>query len=86
MSASLVVEELVSRLQERYGRPTSFGKSRLLKFGQTLTCSINYSKLLRGHRYFFGLAQEPVDPVLAYPNTESGEYCLDSLDREGMAW
>ena len=56
------VDEVVRDLRTRYGRATPFGKSRLYQFGNVLSCSINYSKRLRGEKYFFGLAQEVVDP------------------------
>jgi hypothetical protein len=70
------VDEVVRELRRRYGRPTPFGKSRLYQFGNTLSCSINYSKRLRGEKYFFGLAQEVVDPHCNYPETRLGAFVV----------
>ena len=70
------VDELVRDLRRRYGRPVPFGKSRLYRFGEMLTCSINYSKRLRGEKYFFGLAQEVVDPRCNYPETRLGGFVV----------
>jgi hypothetical protein len=77
MSASLVVDEVVGLLQRRYGKPVQVGRSnRLWTFGKSLSCSVNYSKLLRGHRFFFGLSQEVADKDFAYPETEFGGFIL----------
>src|SRR6266404_4553300 len=76
MNAPLIVQDLVNSLQRRYGKCEPFGRSRLLKFGSALTCSINYSKLLGGHRYFFGVSREVVDPNFSYPQTKCGEFVL----------
>jgi hypothetical protein len=73
-SAPHVVEELIRRLAKRYGKPSPFGKSRLYAFGDALSCSINYSKRLRGEKYFFGLAREVVDPTSKYPRTQLGDF------------
>ena len=70
------VDEVVRELRRRYGRPVPFGKSRLYQFGKALTCSINYSKRLRGEKYFFGLAQEVVDPRCNYPETRLGAFVV----------
>jgi hypothetical protein len=76
MSASVVVGDVMSFLQRRYGQATQSGKSRLFTFGSALTCSINYSKLLGGHKYFFGVAKEVADPEFVYPKTEFGDFAL----------
>ena len=70
------VDEIVRELRRRYGRPVAFGKSRLYQFGETFTCSINFSKRLRGEKYFFGLAQEVVDPRCNYPETRLGAFVV----------
>src|SRR6266487_432252 len=75
-NAPIFVDDVVRALQKRYGKPTAFGKSRLLQFGDAITCSINYSKRLRGEKYFFGLATEVVDPRFRYPQTRLGEFVL----------
>ncbi len=76
MNAPLIVEDLIVLLQRRYGKAVAFGRSRLLKFGSNLACSINYSKLLGGHKYFFGLSREVVEPNFSYPETDLGDYVL----------
>lgn len=73
-NAPHLVDELIRRFRKRYGAAASFGKSRLYQFGETLTCSINYSKQLRGNKYFFGLAQEVVDSQFEYPNAKAGAF------------
>lgn len=77
MSVSLLVEETVVALRRRFGKPTQVGRSpQLLTFGSAITCSINYSKLLQGHRFFFGLSQQVADRAFAYPETEYGGFVL----------
>jgi hypothetical protein len=77
MSTPLLVEECTVILRRRYGKPVQVGRSRQLwTFGNSLTCSINYSKLLSGHRFFFGLSQEVADKKFAYPVTEFGGFVL----------
>ena len=75
-NAPIFVEDTVRALQKRYGKPTAFGKSRLYQFGDALTCSINYSKRLRGEKYFFGLAQEVTDARFEYPPTRLGAFVV----------
>lgn len=75
-NAPIIVDEAVTALRKRYGKPTPFGKSRLYQFGDALTCSINYSKQLRGDKYFFGLAQEVVDRGFEYPVTRLGGFVV----------
>jgi len=76
MNAPLIVDQVVSTLQRRYGKASPIGKSRILKFGAAFTCSVNYSKLLGGHKYFFGLSQEVVDRDFPYPETKFGDFVL----------
>ncbi|SRR6266487_6067758 len=76
MNAPIIVEDLVSILQHRYGKAEPFGRSRLFRFSSALSCSINYSKLLGGYRYFFGLAREVVQPTCTYPETQFGEFVI----------
>src|SRR5438874_3402168 len=75
-NAPIFVDETIRALQKRYGKPTAFGKSRLYQFGDALTCSINYSKRLRGEKYFFGLAQEVTDARFEYPPTRLGAFVV----------
>jgi hypothetical protein len=76
MNAPLIVHQIVASLQRRYGKATVVGKSRIFKFGSAFACSLNYSRLLGGHKYFFGLSQEVVDPDFAYPETKFGDFVL----------
>lgn len=75
-NAPLFVENAIELLRKRYGKPVAFGRSRLLRFGAALACSINYSKQLRGDKFFFGLAKEVVDSKFRYPETKLGEFAL----------
>ena len=75
-NAPILVDETIRALQKRYGKPTAFGKSRLYQFGDAITCSINYSKRLRGEKYFFGLAQEVTDARFEYPPTRLGAFVI----------
>jgi hypothetical protein len=80
MSTSLIVEEVVIRLRNRYGKPVQLGRSgRLWNFGKRINCSINYSKLLRGEKCFFGLSQEVADKSFAYPPTDLGDFVVLSV-------
>jgi|ERR1051326_225324 hypothetical protein len=76
MNAPLIVQDLVALLQRRYGKREPFGRSRLYKFGSSFCCSINYSKLLSGHRFFFGVSGEVVDSNFAFPQTKFGDFVL----------
>lgn len=76
MNAPLIVQQIVASLQRHYGKATVVGKSRIFKFGSAFACSVNYSKLLGGHKYFFGLSQEVINPNFAYPGTKFGDFVL----------
>src|SRR2546430_3488633 len=75
-NAPIFVDETIRALRKRYGKPTAFGRSRLYQFGDALTCSINYSKRLRGEKYFFGLAQEVAAARFEYPPTCLGAFVV----------
>lgn len=76
MNAPLIVQDLVASLQRRYGKSESFGRSRLFRFGSSFACSINYSKLLGGHRFFFGVSAEVLDSGFSFPQTTCGDFVL----------
>jgi hypothetical protein len=76
MNAPLIVQEVVHKLQGRYGRAILVGKSRIFQFGTSFSSSINYSKLLSGHRFFFGLSQEVLRTDFRYPQTKFGDFVL----------
>jgi hypothetical protein len=75
-NAPIFVEDAIRTLQKRYGKPTAFGKSRLYQFGDAMSCSINYSKRLRGEKYFYGLAQEVTDARFEFPQTRLGSFVI----------
>ena len=83
MSSTVIIQGVVTLLRKKYGRGESFGKSRLLQFGSLLTCSINYSRMLGGHKYFFGLARDVLDPSYALPETQLGHFVLLVCGSEG---
>jgi len=77
MNTSLIVEEAVIMLRNRYGKSVQLGRSgRLWNFGKRISCSVNYSKLLRGEKFFFGLSQEAADKCFAYPPTDLGDFVV----------
>jgi len=77
MSAPFVLEEVLNLLQQRYGKRVLVGRSgRLWNFGKAINCSINYSKLLRGEKFFFGLSQEVADKNFTYPPTDLGDFVI----------
>jgi hypothetical protein len=76
MNAPLIVQDVVASLQRHYGKSEPFGRSRLFKFGSSFACSINYSKLLSGHRFFFGVSAEVVDSGFPFPQTTCGDFIL----------
>lgn len=76
MSLPSAVQDVLWFLNRRYGTVTRFGRSRLFQIGTELSCSVNYSKLLRGDKFFFGLSQEVVDPTTAYPESTHGAFVL----------
>lgn len=76
MNSSIEVKNIVGNLAGLYGEAIPFGRSRLFQVGNALCCSINYSKLLRGDKYFFGLSQEVVSKNTAFPQTEHGVFVL----------
>ncbi len=48
----------------------------MYRLGSALTCSVNYSKLLGNHKYFFGLAREVVEQDHDYSPTDLGDFVL----------
>jgi hypothetical protein len=76
MALPTAVQKVIELLTRTYGVTSEFGTSRLLQFGGKIACSINYSKLLRGDKFFFGLAQRVTDASYRYPKTELGEFVI----------
>lgn len=76
MNASLITESLVATLRSRYGSSSQVGRSSIFTFGNALTCSINYSKFLRGDKFFFGIPPIMADPTTKFHETVHGEFVL----------
>lgn len=76
MNASLITETLIANLRSRYGSSIQIGRSTVFRFGSSITCSINYSKLLRGHKFFFGITPSMASPTSAFEPTTHGEFVL----------
>lgn len=76
MSADIIIEDVIDRLARRFGRVQQSAKARIITFGSAFTCSINYSKLLRGNKYFFGLPGTFLDPAHSLGETRFGEFVL----------
>src|SRR5207244_529230 len=76
MVTNLITQDLLCWLQERFGRARQVSKGRVFTFGTALTCSINYSKLLGGHKYFYAIPQDMLNPSRTFPETEFGDFVV----------
>jgi hypothetical protein len=76
MGSDFVIEEVIRKLARRFGKARRSSKARVLTFGSAATCSINYSKLLHGNKYFFGLPSSILDLSTSFPKTDLGEFVL----------
>ena len=76
MNASLITESVIADLRSRYGASRQLGRSSVFYFGNAATCSINYSKLLRGDKFFFGIPPIMADPSTTFEPTMHGEFVL----------
>jgi hypothetical protein len=76
MGSDFVVEEVIRKLVHRFGRAQRDRRARILTFGSAVTCSINFSKLLHGNKYFFGLPLPILDPTAAFPKTDLGQFVV----------
>jgi len=76
MNASLITESVIAKLQSRFGSSNQFGRSSIYTFGKNLTCSINYSKFLRGDKFFFGIPPTMADPSIKFDETVHGDFVL----------
>ena len=78
------IEGTIAGLRKRFGDYKHFGRSkRLFQFGNYFTCSINYSRELRGPKYFYGLSTEVLDPSAAIPATRGGHFVLLVCGHDG---
>ncbi|MDE3178928.1 MAG: hypothetical protein KGM47_04630 [Acidobacteriota bacterium] len=75
-NADLVLEDVIGRLARLFGSPKRERKARIVRFGSSLVCSLNYSKLIRGAKYFFGLPPTIADPGTVFAPTKFGEFVL----------
>src|SRR5437660_1051878 len=76
MNAEIISQEVMTFLERRFGKREQIGKGRVFTFGTALTCSINYSKLLGGHKYFYAIPRDMLNPASAFPETEFGDFVL----------
>lgn len=76
MSAEIILEDVTARLARSFGRLRREQRARIVTFGSSMTCSLNYSKLLRGEKYFFGLPSAILSPGTVFPPTTHGEFVL----------
>lgn len=76
MNEPAVINEVLGTLESRDGKQDRVGRARLLKFGNSLTCSTNYSKLLKGNRFFYAIPREVIKETFAYPKTLHGDFVL----------
>src|SRR6266496_1705804 len=76
MNASLITERLVGKLGARFGPASQIGRSTVFRFGSSITCSINYSKLLRGDKFFFGITPLMASSTSVFEQSAHGEFVL----------
>lgn len=76
MNAAVITEEVLATLRTRYGKGRQISKGQVFTFGSAFSCSVNYSKLLGGHKYFYAVPSAMVDPATSFPETELGEFAL----------
>jgi hypothetical protein len=76
MSAAIITEDLLSRLAKRYGKGRQISKGQVYAFGSALSCSLNYSKLLGGQKYFFAVPSAMLGDATEFPKTRFGEFAL----------
>src|SRR5215210_2004747 len=86
MAAASHIDPFLNRLRGLYGPEGHFARSkRLYQFGSHFTCSINYSKELRGEKFFFGLSGEVLDPRTKLPATKHGHFVVLICGHESTA-
>ena len=76
MNASLITENVIAKLRSRYGSSIQLGRSSIFVFDKSITCSVNYSKFLRGDKFFFGITPAMADPAATFEQTTHGEYII----------
>jgi hypothetical protein len=76
MNATIITDELFLRLARRFGKGRQLAKSQVYAFGDMLSCSISYSKLLPSHKYFFAVPSGMLGDAGQLPKTKFGEFAL----------
>jgi hypothetical protein len=76
MNAETITNDVVRDLVRRHGKVQKQAKARVVSFGSDMVCSLNYSRLLRGNKYFFGLPDAIVNAKSQFPQTKLGEFVL----------
>ena len=70
------VSDFIGRMEARFGPSRQVGRSRVYCFAEKFVCSINFSKELRGTKFFFGLAEEICDPTTELPIVPCGHFVV----------
>jgi hypothetical protein len=76
VNAGTITGDVVRSLARQYGKPRQQARARIVSFGSDMICSLNYSKLLRGNKYFFGLPDAIISANSYFPSTRFGEFVL----------
>src|SRR5262245_2398889 len=76
MNAAVITEDVLAGLRKRYGKAKQISKGQVFTFGSAFSCSVNYSKLLGGHKYFYAVPSAMVDSATPFPKTDLGEFAL----------
>jgi len=76
MNAEIISSEVMTFLERRFGKSQQIGKGRVFTFGTSLTCSMNYSKLLGGHKFFYAIPRDLLIADRDFPPTKFGEFAL----------
>ena len=76
MNASLIIDDVKEKLRRRFGAARQQGRGQVFTFGEVVTCSINYSKLLNGHKYFYAVPTQMADSACSFPEVALGEFVV----------
>jgi len=78
MNAEIISQEVMASIEAHFGKRRQIGKGQVFTFGSSLTCSLNYSKLLGGHKFFYAIPRDLLDPTKTFPPTKFGEFAVTS--------
>jgi hypothetical protein len=76
MNAGIITQDVIASLARRFGAARQLGKGSVFAFGDALICSVNYSKLLGGHKYFYAVPRQVLEPSTPLPECELGHFVL----------